>query len=114
MYFNILARTLQDVTTCPNVTVPGQLANIISIIYNVIRIGIPLILVIMGMLDLGKAVISQKEDDIKKNQKIFVSRLIAAALVFFVFTIVKLVLSLVTSDNESIVNCLDALLNYRG
>ena len=114
MYFNILAKTYADVTTCPNVVVPGQLANIISIIYNVIRIGIPLILIIMGMLDLGRAVISQKEDDIKKNQKIFVSRLIAAALVFFVFTIVKLVLSLVATDSETIVSCLDALLSYRG
>ena len=113
MYFNIL-KTYANVNACPNVTIPGQLANIISIIYNVIRIGIPLILVIYGMLDLGKAVISQKEDDIKKNQKIFVSRLIAAALVFFVFTIVKLVLSLVADDSDNIVSCLDAILNYKG
>ncbi len=113
MYFNIL-KTYANVTTCPNVEVPGQLANIISIIYNVIRIGIPLILVIYGMLDLGKAVISQKEDDIKKNQKIFVSRLIAAALVFFVFTIVQLVLTLVADDSAKITTCLSDLLNYRG
>ena len=112
MYFNILA-DYHNVTTCPGVTVPGQLANIIAIIYNVIRIGIPLILVIMGMLDLGKAVISQKEDDIKKNQKIFVSRLIAAALVFFVFTIVTLVLSLVADDSARITTCLNDILSYK-
>lgn len=112
MYFNILAK-YPEVSQCPNVTIPGQLAYIVAIIYNVIRIGIPLILIIMGMLDLGKAVISQKEDDIKKNQKIFVSRLIAAALVFFVFTIVKLVLGIVADDSGDIIDCLDAILSYK-
>lgn len=112
MYFNIL-KTYANVTTCPNVVVPGQLANIISIIYNVIRIGIPLILVIYGMLDLGKAVISQKEDDIKKNQKIFVSRLIAAALVFFVFAIVQLLVNLVDDNSSELMSCVNNLIKNK-
>ena len=52
------------------------------------------------MIDLGKAVISQKEDDIKKQQNVFVKRLIAAALVFFVFAIVQLLVNLVDDGNS--------------
>ena len=107
MFFGILAKA----ANCGEVIVPAQIVGIITLIYNVIRIGIPLILIIVGMLDLGKAVISQKEDDIKKNQKIFVSRLIAAALVFFVFTVVQLVIGLVADDSDNIISCLKQLLS---
>ncbi|MBR1376896.1 MAG: hypothetical protein IJ565_03685 [Bacilli bacterium] len=108
--FFVLAKEV----TCGDVTVPAQIVGLTTLIYNVIRIGIPLLLIIMGMLDLGKAVISQKEDDIKKNQKVFVSRLIAAAIVFFVFTIVKLVVTLVAGeDGQSIMACVSSLLGAK-
>ncbi len=91
--------------------VPQTLANVISTIYNIIKIGVPLLLVIFGMLDLGKAVISQKEDEIKKNQGMFVKRLIAAALVFFVFAIVQLLVNLVAgNDKDSIGACMRYLI----
>src|SRR5574344_2625737 len=94
-----------------SVTIPGQLASIIAMIYGLIKIGIPILLIIFGMLDLGKAVMSQKDDEIKKGQQTFVKRLIAAAIVFFVFTIVQLLLSIVDSeDSATILNCLKQLL----
>src|SRR5574344_362886 len=94
-----------------SITIPTQLANIVAIIYNLIKIGVPLLLIIFGMLDLGKAVMSQKDDEIKKGQQTFVKRLIAAAIVFFVFTIVQLLLSIVDSeDSATILNCLKQLL----
>lgn len=106
MFFNVL-----DVT-CGGVNVPGTLVNVVSTIYTIIKIAIPLILILMGMLDLGKAVISQKEDEIKKNQGIFVKRLIAAALVFFVFAIVQLLVGIVAGDDKtSIMNCINGMLN---
>ena len=109
MFFGILAK--QAICAGGDVIVPAQIVGVVTLIYNVIRVGIPLILIIYGMLDLGKAVISQKEDDIKKNQKIFVSRLIAAALVFFVFTVVQLVIGLVADDSGDIISCLKQLLS---
>ena len=35
----------------------------------IIQIGIPILLIIFGMLDLGKAVVAGKEDEIKKTLK---------------------------------------------
>ena len=61
----------------------------------------------MGMWDLGKAVMAQKEDEIKKGQQMFIKRLVAAALVFLVFFIVQLVIGVVasTSDDNDVWNC---------
>ena len=67
---------------CGSFTVPGQIAGLISTIVTLIKIAVPIILIILGMLDMGKAVASQKEDEIKKGQKTLISRCIAAAIVF--------------------------------
>jgi len=57
-----------------------------------IQMGIPIILIVLGMIDLGKAVIASKDDEIKKAQKAFGKRFIYAAAVFLVVWAVKLVL----------------------
>lgn len=91
--------------------IPEKLAHIIAMVVNFIYIGVPILLIIWGMLDLGKAVISQKEDDIKKGQKTFVSRLIAALIVFFVVVIVRFAVQLAAGDDSGpIINCIDAIL----
>ena len=87
-------------TACAGVTIPDTIVNLVSTIYTLIKVAVPLLLILFGMIDLGKAVISQKEDDIKKQQNVFVKRLIAAALVFFVFAIVQLLVNLVDDGNS--------------
>lgn len=61
----------------------------------VIQIGIPIVLVILGSIDLGKAVIESKEDEVKKAKKTFIRRLIYAVAVFAVVWIVKLVIGFI-------------------
>lgn len=84
--------------------IPSVLPKIISIIYTLVQIAVPIVLIILGSMDLIKGVIAQKEDEIKRAQQTFFKRLIAAILVFFAFTIVKLVLGLVTKDS-SVLDC---------
>ena len=96
-------------------TIAAKLLELITLIVNVIKIGIPVLLIIFGMLDLGKAVIAQKEDEIKKGQQLFVKRLVSAVLVFLVVFIVQIVIGLVASDNDeqtNIFNCVDCFINY--
>ena len=85
---------------CAGVTVPTQLTGIVSLVINIIKIGVPIILVVLGMIDMGKAVASQKEDEIKKGQKILLSRCIAAGITFFVVAIVQLLVGLVTKGTK--------------
>ena len=68
-----------------------------EIIY-IIRIAIPIIVVLLGTLDLGKAVIAGEDKKIKEAQKAFIRRLIYGVAIFFVFTIVKMVFGLLNVD----------------
>ena len=96
----------------PNVAIDAKIANIVHTIILIIQIAVPVVLVIFGMLDLFKGLTAQKEEEIKKGQQMFIKRLIAAALVFFVIAIVKLLISFV-ADNESggILSCANCFLN---
>lgn len=96
------------------IQIDEKIARTVHIIILAIQIAVPVILVIFGMIDLMKAVIAGKEDEIKKNQMTFVKRLIAAALVFFVFVIVKLLVSFVADDSTKIMNCVNCFINGPG
>ena len=82
-----------------------DLGPIIKIIKNgvipLIQIGIPIVLILLGMIDLGKAVIASKEDEIKKAQGMPIKILIYAVAVFFVTTIVVLVFGIFVSSGAS-------------
>ena len=81
------------------------LAPLIRLIKNgiipLIQLGIPIILIILGMLDLGKAVVASKEDEIKSAQKLLIKRAIYAVAIFFVVLIVQLVFGLLSSTGDS-------------
>ncbi|MCI5703107.1 MAG: hypothetical protein MR265_03880 [Erysipelotrichaceae bacterium] len=85
--------------TCSSI--PEQILNITHLIYKAIQIGVPIILIIVGMFDMGKAITQQKEDEIKKAQSLLVKKAIAAGLVFLMFSIVQLVVSVVSPDTTA-------------
>ena len=98
---------------CMDVMVPGKLVNIVHLIITIIKFGVPVLLIIFGMLDLGKAVMASKEDEIKKGQQMFIKRLIAAIIVFFVVVVVQLVVGVAAGEGDSkgISDCLDGFVN---
>ena len=82
-----------------------NLAPLLRLIKNgiipLVQIGIPIILIILGMLDLGKAVVASKEDEIKNAQKMLIKRCIYAVAIFFVVLIVQLVFGLLDYTDET-------------
>lgn len=89
--------------------IPVEITNVTSMVFTAIKIGVPLILVFIGMFDFGKAVMAGKEDEIKGHQKLFIKRLISAFLVFLVLAIVQFFLGLVTGDDDSILTCIQKI-----
>lgn len=86
--------------------IPSLIPKVVSIAYTMIQIAVPIVLVVVGSLDLFKGISAQKEDEIKKGQQIFIKRLVSAAFVFFVFVIVKVVISFVADgSSNSIIDC---------
>ena len=79
-----------------------QSANVwrmVGYVMMVFKIVIPIILIIMGMVDLGKAVVSSKEDEIKKSTQSLLKRAIAGIIIFFIPTIIGVIFNLV--DNQA-------------
>ena len=111
---NFLANVkIHDTYTCGDFTFMGILPYITSTVVTLIQIVIPIILIIMGMLDLGKAIVQQKEDDIKKGQSAFMKRVIAAVVIYLIVAIVQLVVSVVTDDSNgtTITSCIDCFIS---
>ncbi len=90
--------------------IPEKIPKLTKFIYIFLQILVPIAIIILGSLDLLKAVGGQKEDEIKKGQQVFIKRLVGAAIVFFVFAIVKFAISLVSDSSTSIIDCIDCFL----
>ena len=94
-----------------------NLAELIHTIITLLKFGIPILLIIFGMIDFGKGVAAKKEDEIKAGQNMFFKRVISAILVFFVVTIVQVVINFVDdhagSSESSAWRCANTIMNGR-
>lgn len=72
------------------------IVSIVRTVVKLLKFGIPVLLIIYGMLDLGKAVMAGKEDEMKKATSTLIKRVIYAIAVFLVITIVQFVMSIVS------------------
>lgn len=61
-------------------------------VFPIIQIGIPILLILMGTIDLGKAVVSNDDKEIKGATSKLIKRAIMAVAVFFVVTLVSVVM----------------------
>lgn len=65
-----------------------------------IKVVVPLLLIVSGMITMADAVMKKDDKDIKKAQHTLVQKLIAAVLVYLVITIVGIVINLVGDKTE--------------
>ena len=88
-----------------------DLAPILRIVGYVIfgiKVATPIILIIVGMIDLAKAVTLNKDEEVKKAQNLLIKKAIAGVLVFLVITIVGLLMGVVGGDQYKSCNaCLN-------
>lgn len=75
-----------------------QLVGTILLIFKIV---IPLILIILGMVDLGKAVVAQDDKEVGKSAKKFAVRIVSAVIIFFIPTIIGFILTLVRSFTDN-------------
>lgn len=75
--------------------IPKIIGDLVHYVYIGIKIVVPILLILFGMIDLGKAITAKKEDDIKKYQGSCVKRLITGVLVFVVIYVVEFLLGFV-------------------
>lgn len=94
-----------------NLIFSGTFPYMVSTVVLLIKIVVPILLIIFGMLDLGKAVVASKEDEIKKGQGLFIKRAISAVIVFFVIQLVQIIVRFVSGNDASVANCFNCFIN---
>ena len=87
-----------DINYCDDLL---PLIKVIKTVFNIIQFVIPIALILFGTIDLGKAVISSDDKEVKAAQSRLIKRCIYAAAVFFVVLLVTVVMNIVASSGES-------------
>lgn len=64
-------------------------------ILSVVKILIPLVIIILGVVDFFRAVMASKDDEIKKSMKSLMFRAISGVVIFFLPTIINLIFMLI-------------------
>ena len=67
----------------------APLLQFVGYLVLIFKIAIPVIIIVMGMMDFGKAVISEKDEDIKKQAIKLGRRALAGIVIFFIPTFIK-------------------------
>ena len=88
---------LDETTFCASTASVWQLVGRILWIFLII---IPILVIIFGSIDLGKAVVSSDDKEIKKAAKSLLMRIVAALVLWFVPTIVHACFGLVDRFNN--------------
>ncbi len=86
-----------DTTFCTDTALIWQFVGQILFILKIV---IPVLIIILGAVDLGKAVISSKEEEIKKATGSLFRRFIAGVVVFFIPTLVGAIFGLFTGFGD--------------
>lgn len=78
---NILATCSLEI----NPIVPGVIRAFVTIL----KIVVPIILIVFGILDISKAVMANDEKEMKEAQKKFIKRIVYAVVIFFIVALVQ-------------------------
>ena len=82
----------------------GQdLLDDISTVFTWIKITVPILLILLGSIDFGKAVLSDDQQELKKATSKFIKRCIIAVAIFFIPTIIMYLISFI--DKIADVSC---------
>lgn len=71
---------------------PNSIRYLVNEILEYPRIIVPILVILLGTIDFAKAVISSKEDGMKKAQSTFIKRVIIGVVIFFVPMIVDILM----------------------
>ncbi len=93
MYINLL-----DIQFCEKEEIQ-RLFTFLGNLMDILKIVIPIIIVIIGSVDLVKAVVAQKDDEIKKGYLVLLKRIIIGVVIFFIPGVVNLILNMANGDS---------------
>ena len=94
--------------------IPEMVPKLTSFAVTFLKTAVPIILIIVSIIQLVKAITAGKEDEMKKAQNSLIKKIIAAAIVFFIVSIVQFIMLKVAADDaekSNLSSCLSCFLN---
>ena len=85
-----------------------EIWQLIGAVIKILQIAIPIIIILLGTIDLGKAVMAGEDKQIKEAQRMFLRRLIYGVAVFFVVMIVRAVFGVLGNRDTTTSQCFNA------
>lgn len=106
-----------------NLDLDPMIPSFTTLLVNAIKIVIPIVLIVFGIIEMFKAATANDEKVMKEAQKKLIQRIIYAVLIFFIVAIVQLVFSVLAKSSEnsttggsvsetSISACISCFTNY--
>ncbi len=83
---------------CKNTANIWQIVGYVLLVFKVV---IPILLIVFGMLDLGKAVIASKSDEVKKAATSLAFRAVGGVAIFLIPTIISLIMGFISDFQTS-------------
>ena len=65
-----------------------DLLRVVGWVLVILKFAIPILIIALGAFDFGKAVVAEKEDEIKKQTKRLIMRVVAGVLIFLLPNII--------------------------
>lgn len=91
-----------------------SLLVVIGWVLTIFKFVIPLLIIALGAFDFGKAVVAEKEDEIKKQTKKLIYRVVAGILIFLLPNIIIFIFKVAApgyeNGSESFKTCEDCIL----
>ncbi len=90
---------------------PVAVADLTSRLYNILKIAVPILLLIIGGFGLVKAITAADEKAIQKEQTKLIKKFVAAVIIFLLFAFAQLIVSMIARNSESTIRCVDYIIN---
>lgn len=98
----------------------SEILSLVGWVLTIFKIIIPLIIIALGLIDLGKAAVSSKPEEIKKSAQSLAYRLVGGILIFFIPSLIMMAFNFIgrfedaTTGDKSKVNfdvCYQCIVN---
>lgn len=87
-----------------------NIAYLVGIVFAAIRIAVPIILIVIGMVEMVRGITSQDEKVLKQAQSGLVKKAVAALIVFLIVSIVGLLMRIIGGDEYK--SCMKCVTNF--
>lgn len=92
----------QDCFVCGGTYFPTGVATLVRNLYNLIKLLVPVVIIIVGMVDLLRAVMASDEKKMEESKSRLIKKLIAGVTIFLLFAIVQFVFKNLLGHNGAL------------